>query len=403
MRGNGQYKKRIELKSLKLHDQIHFDQLYTAFFTRRVPLNQIYSRRKFIAASAAGVGGLALARFFPAFGEENKGAWVNGMQINPAIDNLRVVNCTDPAMITADPTKWDIVSQNAPVVAERVRKNIDAMACALAQKTTPAEAWAVIFRKPETKQWSEVKVAIKPNASGNCNNTRVAVIGTVCSALIGLGVLPENIAMYGCSRKGLMDTTTEYRPFVGSELPSGIFLSNGHESMGGTVKTRIPKPQAGEFECAAALANGTIDILVNIGTNKGHMFGSVGGVSLTMKNHCGSFLFPVAKHFTRDGIKFIIAINKSNAILGGTPVRQQLCIVDSLWGMKKGPSGVPTMRLNSLSMGTFGPAVDWVVMKKIREPLMGCKHPAFISTIMTEFGYQPSQFENLDIIKVEAV
>jgi hypothetical protein len=38
------------------------------------------------------------------------------------------------------------------------------------------------------KQWSEVKVAIKPNASGINNNTRVAVIGTVCSALIGLGV-----------------------------------------------------------------------------------------------------------------------------------------------------------------------------------------------------------------------
>jgi hypothetical protein len=364
-------------------------------------LNQNYSRRKFLAASAAGVSGLALARFFPAFGEENNGAWVNGMQINPVIDNLRVVNCTDPAMITADPTKWDIISQNAPVVAERVRKNIDAMACALAQKTTPTEAWAVIFRKPDTKQWAEVKVAIKPNASGINNNTRVAVIGTICSALTGLGVMPENIAMYGCSRKGNMDTATGYRPFIGSELPSGIVLSDKHESMGGTVKTRIPKPQAGEFECAASLANGTLDILVNIGTNKGHIFDAVGGLSLTMKNHCGSFLFPVAKHFTRGGLKFIIAINKSNAILGGTPPRQQLCIVDSLWGMKKGPSGIPTMRLNSLSMGTFGPAVDWVVMRKIREQIMGCKHPVFISTVMTEFGYQPSQFENLDFIDVE--
>jgi hypothetical protein len=403
MPGNGRHKKRIELKSLKLHDQIHFDQLHTVFFTRRIPLNQIYSRREFIAASAAGVGGLAFAGFFPAFGEEDKGAWVNGMQINPAIDNLRVVNCIDPAMITADPTKWDIVSQNAPVVAQRVQKNIDAMACALAQRTTPAEAWAVIFRKPDTKQWTEVKVAIKPNASGKNNNTRVAVIGTICSALTSLGVRPENIALYGCNRKGNMDTATGYSPFVGSVLPNGIVLSDKHESMGGTVKTRIPKPQAGEFECAAGLANGAVDILVNIGTNKGHIFDAVGGVSLTMKNHCGSFLFPVAKHFTRDGLRFIIAINKSNAILGGAPVRQQLCIVDSLWGMKKGPSGIPTMRLNSLSMGTFGPAVDWVVMKKIREPLMGCKHPAFISTIMTEFGYQPSQFENLDFIKVAPV
>jgi len=94
-----------------------------------------------------------------------------------------------------------------------------------------------------------------------------------------------------------------------------------------------------------------------------------------MKNHCGSFLIPVAKHFTRDGFKFIIAINKSDAILGGTPPRQQLCIVDSLWGMKKA-GGRSHARLNALSMGTFGPAVDWAVAKRIREPLMGCRHPS---------------------------
>ncbi len=366
-------------------------------------MKQLYSRRNFLSTAAAGVGGMASAAVFPAFGREYEGAWINGMQINPAIDNLRVVNCTDPAMITADPVKWDIISQNAPVVAKKVRANIDALACVLAQKASPAEAWKAIFRKPDRKQWTEVKVAIKPNASGINNNTRVAVIGAVCSALTGLGVRPDNIAMYGCNRKGNMDTATGYRPFVGSELPKGIVLSDKHESMGGTVKTRIPKPQAGEFECAAALADGTIDILVNIGTNKGHIFDMVGGISLTMKNHCGSFMIPVTKHFTRDGLRFIIAINKSKAILGGTPPRQQLCIVDSLWGMKKGPTGIPTMRLNSLSMGTFGPAVDWVVMKKIREPLMGCKHPEFISTIMTEFGYQLSQFENLGFIEVKPV
>jgi hypothetical protein len=112
-------------------------------------VNQSCSRRKFIAATAAGVGGLALGRFFPALGQENKGAWVNGMQINPAIDNLRVVNCTDPGMIRSDPTNWEIVSQNAPVVADKVYANMDAMACALAQKPTPAEAWTQnIFQAP---------------------------------------------------------------------------------------------------------------------------------------------------------------------------------------------------------------------------------------------------------------
>jgi hypothetical protein len=354
-----------------------------------------------LSTTVAGIGGILSGGFSSVFAGENKGAWVDGMQINPAIDNLRIVNCTDPTMITADPKNWDIVSQNAPVVAERVRANINAMASAPAQKASPADAWAMIFQKPVAKSWQEVKVAIKPNASGINNNTRVAVIGAICTALTGLGVKPENIAMYGCNRKGNMDTATGYLPFVGSELPRGIVISDKHESMGGTVETPIPKPQAGKFECAAALANGTIDILVNIGTNKGHIFDSVGGLSLTMKNHCGSFKFPVAKHFTKDGLKFIIAINKSNAILGGTPVRQQLCIVDSLWGMKKGPSGIPTIRLNSLSMGTFSPVVDWAVMKRIREPIMGCTHPAFLSMIPAEFGYQPSAFGKIDFIKVE--
>jgi len=302
-------------------------------------------------------------------------------------------------MITTNPKNWDFISQNIPVVAERVQANIDAMACTLAQKASPAEAWAVIFRKPEAKHWNEVKVAIKPNASQN-NVTRVAVINAVCKALIGLGVLQENIAMYGCHRKGLMDKTTNYRPFLGKGLPSGIVLSDGHESVGGTVKVAIPKPQAGDHECAAALAHGTVDILVNIATNKGHIFDSIGGISLTMKNHAGTFLFPVTKHFTSDGLRWIIAINKSDAILGGTIPRQQLCIVDSLWAMKKGPPGVPTNRPCSISMGTFGPAVDWVVTKRIREPIMGCNHPAFLSMIPIEFGYEPSTFESLDFVDV---
>jgi hypothetical protein len=358
-----------------------------------------FSRRDFLTTTAIGVGGLAYAGSYISFNKEYKGAWINGMQINPDIDNFRVVNCTDPAMIKADPTKWDFVSQNAPVVAERVRANINAMACTLAQKATPDEAWKAIFRKPVEKSWSEVKVAIKPNASGG-NVTRVAVIDTLCTALIGLGVRPENIAMYGCHKRGF-DKTTYYKQFLGNGLPKGIIMSDGHESVGGTVKAPIPKPQAGEYECAAALANGSIDILVNLSTNKGHTFDSLGGISLAMKNHAGTFEMPIRKHFSRNGIKYIIAFNKSDAILGGTPTRQQLCIVDSLWGMTSGPEGIPNKRPCSLSMGTFAPTVDWVVTKKIREPIMGCTHPEFLSMILTEFGYQPSSFENLNFINVK--
>jgi hypothetical protein len=58
-----------------------------------------FSGRNFLSTAVAGIGGLLSYRIFPVSGEEFKGAWVDGKQINPAIDNLRVVNDTDPAMI----------------------------------------------------------------------------------------------------------------------------------------------------------------------------------------------------------------------------------------------------------------------------------------------------------------
>jgi hypothetical protein len=357
-----------------------------------------FSRRDFLSTTAAGIAGMASAGLFPVYGEECKGAWINGMQINPTIDNFRVVNCIDPTMIKEDPKKWDALSQNAPVVAERVGLNIAAMACALAQKASPAEAWATIFQKPEAKQWAEVKVAIKPNASFK-NNARVAVIDAVCSALIGLGVRPENITVYDLGENG----SAKYLPFLGKGLPADIIISHkGHDPLGGTTKTSIPKPHPGQFKCTTALVNGSIDILINIATNKGHMIDSLGGISLAMKNHAGSFEIPLRFHVS-GGLEYIIAFNKSDAILGGRPPRQQLCIVDSLWAITGGPNGAPNKHPCSLSMGTFAPAVDWVVTKRIREQVMGCTHPTYLTKILTEFGYQPSTFENLDFIKVQPV
>jgi hypothetical protein len=272
--------------------------------------------------------------------------------------------------------------------------------CARAQKPTPAEAWAAIFRKPEAKQWPEVKVAIKPNSDSK-NITRIAVIDTVCKALMGLGVKGENIIVYGYA-KVAEDQTKSLRPFVGNGLPGNIVLSRGHDAMGGIVKAAIPEPHPGKFDCAAALVNGSIDILVNLAVNKGHMLHTFGGISLTMKNHAGTFEMPLRYHM-KSGLNYIIAFKKSEAILGGSPVRQQLCVVDSIFGNTSGPDGVPNRRPCCLSMGTFGPAVDWLVAKKIREPMMGCKHPKFLEKILMEFGYHPSEFENLDFVKVQPV
>jgi hypothetical protein len=231
-------------------------------------------------------------------------------------------------------------------------------------------------------------VAIKPNCFLQ-NNSRVAVINAVCKALFGLGVQPSNIIIYD----GGDDTKGKYGPFVGSGLPAGIITSRGNSAMGGTISTPVPKPHKGMFKCTAAVANGTIDILVNIAVNKGSAFA---GFTMTLKNHAGTFE-PMPIHLG-GGLGYILAFNKSEAILGGTPVRQQLCIVDSIWGMTGGPFGVPNKRPCALAMGTFAPAVDYIVARRIREPMMGCTHPESLNRIMSEFGY--SDFANLDFVKV---
>jgi hypothetical protein len=344
------------------------------------------SRRTFLSSAAAGV---LASGILPAFGEEYKSAWTNGKQINPSIDNLRVVCCIDPAMIKGDPRSWDVASQNAPVVAEKVQADMDALACGLAQKSAPHEAWGSIFRKPSSKEWSDVKVAIKPNSFVQ-NNPRVAVVNAVCKALIGLGVQPSNIIIYD----GGGDPKGKYGPYIGSGLPAGIIASKGNDAMGGSLAAPVPKPHKGMFKCSAALVNGTIDILVNIAVNKGSSFA---GMTMTLKNHAGTF-DPKPIHLG-GGLDYILAFNKSEAILGGEPVRQQLCVIDSIWAMTKGPFGVPNKRPAALVMGTFSPAVDYVTARRIREQMMGCPHLDTLDRIMSEFGY--ANFENLDFVKVE--
>jgi hypothetical protein len=347
------------------------------------------SRRNFLSAAAAGAGGIIASGVFPAFGEEYKSGWTNGKQINPSIDNLRVVCCIDPAMIKGDPKRWDIASQNGPVNNDKVLRNMDAMVCSLAQKQTPQEAWAAIFRKPEKKEWRDVTVAIKPNSFVQ-NNPRVAVVDAVCGALAGLGVQPSNIIIYD----GRGDAKAKYGPYVGNGIVTGVTVSAGDDAMGGVIAAPVPRPHPGMFKCSAALANGSIDILVNIAVNKGH---SLAGITMTLKNHAGTFE-PMPIHLG-GGLDYILAFNKSEAILGGSPVRQQLCIIDSIWAMTKGPFGVPDKRPCALTMGTFSPSLDYVVARRIREPMMGCTHPESLNRIMSEFGY--SGFEGLDFVKVE--
>lgn len=353
-------------------------------------------RRDFLKTASLGAAGLLVTGVETNCSQEKSAsspasAWKPNKKINPAIDNLRVVCCHDETMTTGNPKTWDMQGQNAPVNAERVYKVLDEMAKSLTQKASPAEAWQTIFQKPAAKEWKDVRTAIKVNCIAE-NHPRVAVVAKVCMELNGLGVPCQNIIIYDSDD----DAGRFYTKYIGKGLPKGVVVSSMSSALGGMVLTEIPKPYPGKFKCTKALADGTIDILVNCAVNKGHDQ-KLGKTTLTLKNHAGTF-DPKPIH-SGGSLDYIIAINKSNAILGGTPTRQQLCIVDSLWAMVKGPSGKPEKRLNRLVMGSFGPAVDYLTAKKVREPLMGAKHPN-INRFLEDFGYSDSG--KLDLITVKA-
>lgn len=350
-------------------------------------------RRSFIKMSGAAVAAAATVR-----GAETKETgWRAGMRINPGIDNLRVVCCHDPAMVTKsceqmpDFAKMDV--QNGAVDVVRVQKNLDAMAMALARKSSPADAWAAILRKPQDKPWEKVRAAIKVNCICD-NHPRLAVVDKVCRELGALGVPMENIVIYD----GCHDANKHYPPYVGKGLPENVKVSQKSSLLGGTTGAETPSPDKGTYDCTADIATGAVDILVNCAVNKGHNQ-KFGGATLTMKNHFGTFTPQPHGHGTLD---YILAINKSDAIVGGEPARQQLCILDSLWASTHGPRGIPNKDTHRLVMGVFAPAVDYLAIKKIREPVMGAEHnDKALQRFATEFGYQPADFEKLELVDVK--
>jgi outer membrane protein assembly factor BamB len=93
--------------------------------------------------------------------------------------------------------------------------------------------------------------------------------------------------------------------------------------------------------------------------------------------------------------------NKSEWIVGtqkaGVPYRQQLCIVDSLFSTKAGgPSDAPDRVLSMMVLGTFGPAVDYLTARKIREQIQeSILNAAAVNKFITGFGY--SDQERLDL------
>jgi hypothetical protein len=312
--------------------------------------------------------------------------WEPKRRVNPDIDNLRVICAVNPAMITKDPVSWQPEAQNSVINSTEVDRVLDAMAVSLAQKSTPDEAWASIFRKPENKPWNEITVAIKVNCNSK-NNARVAIISKVCRALNGLGVPFGKIIIYD----GRSNAWPVYSPFIGNGLPDGVIVSKGNKALGGAGKVALPWEDTKKYACTKGMIDGSVDILINIANNKG-CDKAFGQATLTLKNHAGTF-DPMPLHMG-GGIDYLMAFSRSREIMGSTIARQQLCIVDSLWGMRNGPFGVPEVRLDRIVMGTFSPAVDYLTAKKIREPLLNVTHTT-IDKFLTAFGYASEEIGDL--------
>jgi len=182
-------------------------------------------------------------------------------------------------------------------------------------------------------------------------------------------------------------------PFAG--LPQGCRIV---DRWGGpSAPAAVPPPWPhGRSECMKSLADGSVDILVNIALSKGHSW-EYGGFTMTMKNHMGTFS-PGPIH--REGaLDYLLAINQTPEIMGPMDKktgrvlfpRQQLCLVDALWASKGGPDGLPSHQPNFLAMGVFSPVVDYVLATRFRGEKMGwAPNKQVTRRFLEEFGYTES-------------
>jgi Domain of unknown function (DUF362) len=345
-------------------------------------------RRGFLKMTAGGVAGLSLINMEKALA--SPAAWTNKMPINPDIDNMKVICCYDTNMLKTGSVMTNFTSQNNAVNTNQVYANLDDMACRLAASSslpapTADQAWRKIFRSSKT--WANTKVAIKVNCVNLYFMPRIAIVAKLCSVLNGFGVLGKNIIIYdGCNDAS---GSTKYTPYCSLTDATKInaSVSTGDSLLGGKTSVTISGWTQNPFTCTSDIALGNVDILINCAVNKGHDRNNTGYYTLCMKNHYGTFDPPANLHGST--VPFI-SINQHDAIIGGNPVRQQLCIIDSLTGSTAhdpaaAPDVPPPCRI---IMGTFAPAVDYLCVKKIREPIMNAVHDeTVVGSLLSYFGY----------------
>ena len=365
----------------------------------------VESRRNFLKASAAGAAGIMIAGTRKKALAQNGSPWpaTGYMQINPNIDNCRVVCLTDPSMLKRQTYTEFVDANNNAIDQAKVKANIDKMACCLARKNTAAEAWPLIFRKPTAKTWAQVKVAIKTNANYHYSPC-VGVIGKLCEVLNGFGVPYANITLYDGGNASGTGCTDRYTPFKTNGMLPPINIIN----QGATYGIVVSVSGYGNFNTNCMTAVRDADILISAAVDKGHDRNyEFGGVTMTIKNHVGTINFAhptLASQALQNQYNLSIITNyhKHEAILGmptaDVPVKQQLAFVDSTWvgqpGSWEGFIENESKVLNTLVMGTFVGAVDYLTTKKIRVkayPSETNLNWGFINRYMTDFGYTDAE------------
>ena len=352
------------------------------------------SRRKFLRGATAGT--LAFSAPYVALSSARTVGYAKGTSVHPNIDELRVVEAHDEKMTEGTRGRLSWEQQESQVQWDRVQANMDRMACALVKEKDPERAWKSIFLKPPGKSWSETTVAIKSNHQG-VQRARSAVVSKLCHVLTDIaGVSGANIAIYDGCHGGNMSKNTRFK-----KLPDGVKLANRWGSY--NAKVGLPHPYVdgtGSSKCLDHLAKGEVDILIDLALTKRVMMWA-GGFTQLMKNHFGTFN-PRPGHAKNGHDDYLIAINKSSQILGKMDSsgkvqfpRQQLCMIDALWGSESGPGGTSTHQLNRLYMGNMAPVVDYQVATKLRADTMGWRINRDVTErFLTGFGYTADDLPN---------
>lgn len=351
------------------------------------------TRRSFVKNTSAGAAAFAFGPMVFVPGKAEADFSDGGFTFHPHMDPLRVVGVHDPAMTTEMKPTAPWRAQDKVVDAKAVDENIDRLACALAGEKEPKEAWKKLLIKPPKKTWKDTVVAIKTNNIAR-QHTRSAVMAKICRVLVEeMGVKASRIYIYdACHGRDMLKKT----PFDG--LPEGINVS---ALWGGfTKEAPVGKPWkdgAQSVKCVEPLAKGEVDLMVNIALCKGHS-PNFGRFTMCCKNHLGTF--NPRPHAHADGsTDYLMAINKSPLVLGEVDrkkkaiayPRQQLCLIDALWASEDGPGCDSSDQPNRLFMGTFGPAMDYLVAKNFRQGVMKWDlQETVVDRFLTEFGFKPS-------------